>query len=172
MTLAGVTAEERRLASSTEVSLAAANARRKVVESFLQTHGREWNGSGFSPPNAKQIASQMKGYDVAKPVHVGPPPPCPAKQILWQRPNGNQGSYYADPGASPDSLGIADKASDANGNVVPKVQKTFQVDPEAPYIESTSAPVNDDCSISGQSVPTNGGGTQRTIGDRALAKPI
>jgi hypothetical protein len=142
------------------------------VESFLSTYGREWNGKGFSPPNARQIADQMKGYDVTKPVHVGPPPPCPAKQIQWQRPNGNQGSYYADPNATPDSLGISDKALDSNGNVVPKVQKTYQVDPDAPYIESTSAPVNDTWSVPGQSVPTNGGGTQRTIGERSFAQPI
>jgi Bacterial toxin 46 len=170
--LKGITAEQRALAASTEVSTAAMRARTDVIDAYLSQYGREWNGSGYGPMTKQQIQSHLNGYDMSKPVKVGPPPPCPAKQYQWQRPNGNQGMYYADKGATPDELGISAQAGDASGNTYNKVQKAYEVDPNAPYIESTSAPAQDTWSQPGKTVPTSGGGTQRTIGDRSFAKPI
>lgn len=109
---------------------------------------------------------------MSKPVTVGPPPPCPATQYQWQRPNGFQGSYYTDKSATPESVGIAAQAEDAHGNIVDKVQKPYSVDPNAPYVQSTAAPTNDTWSIPGQSIPTQGGGVQRTIGDRSMAQAM
>jgi hypothetical protein len=168
--LAGITAEQRTLAASSEVSMAATQARTDVVTAYLQQYGLEWNGKGYGPMNQQQVSGHLNGYDMTKPVTVGPPPPCPAKQYQWQRQNGNQGMYYSDQATTPDELGIAGQAGDGNGNVVPKVQKPYQVDPDAPYVESTSAPAQDTWSIPGQTVQTNGGATQRTIGDRSYAK--
>jgi hypothetical protein len=147
-------------------------ARTDVVDAYLSQYGLEWNGSGYGPMTKQQIQGHLNGYDMSKPVVVGPPPPCPATQYQWQRPNGNQGMYYADKSATPDELGISAKAGDANGNTFDKVQKPYQVDPNTPYVESTSAPAQDTWSEPGKTVPTAGGGTQRTIGDRGFAKPL
>jgi hypothetical protein len=172
--LKGISPETRALAASAEVSPAAAAARTDVVTAYLEQYGREYDAATktYNPPTKTQVLDQLQGYDMSKPVTVGPPPPCPATQYQWQKPNGFQGSYYTDKGTAPDSVGIAGQAKDANGNIVDKVQKPYSVDPNAPYIESTAAPTNDTWSIPGQSIPTKGGGVQRTIGERSMAQAI
>lgn len=50
--------------------------------------------------------------------------------------------------------------------------QVWRIDPDTPYVESTSAPAQDTWSQPGKTIPTSGGATQRTIGDRSFAKPI
>jgi RHS repeat-associated protein len=171
--LPGVSAEERALAATSENSRAARAARKKVVSSFLAEHGQEWDPKtkSMQSPTKKQIRSQLRGHDLDQPVKVGPPPECPSPQGQWQRKGGNQGSYYADQGTKPTEIGISSYSRGSDGRYESKEQKPYNVNPDAPYLESTSAPVNDTWSVKGQDVPAKGGGTQRVIPDRSMAKP-
>jgi hypothetical protein len=70
-------------------------------------------------------------------------------------------------------VGIASYNKGSDGIEVPKVQKAYAIeDPKTPYLESTAAPTDDIWSAKPERIPTQGGGTQRVIGDRALAQPI
>ena len=167
--LKGVSPKERSLAASDEVSPAARRARAKVVREFLKQHGQEWDRKkkGYATPNSRQILDQMKGHDLNRPVTVGPPPSCKSPLTQWQGPAGNQGSYYTDQGTSPSQAGIASYTRNDDGTFVRKTPKQYNVGPKTPYLESTSAPVSDTWSVKGISVPCEGGGTQRVIGDRS-----
>jgi hypothetical protein len=172
--LPGVLDSERVLAATAADTPAVRQARKKVVKSFLGEHGREWDNDTktFRKPNDAEIENQLNGHDLSKPVIVGPPPDCPTPQWQWQRENGNQGSYYTDQRATPTEVGISDHTEAADGTPVPKVQKPYEVDPNAPYLESTAAPVDDKWSVTGKAIPAKGGGTQRVIGERGHAKPL
>lgn len=169
--LPGVSEKEIELAASEGDSREARAARAKVVKAHLKKHGKEWDPKSktYKPPNRKQIASQLKGHDLSKPVKVGPPPPCPSVQVQFQRPGGFQGSYYTNPGSNSSSVGISSYARAPNGQFVQKVVKQYNVNPKAPYLESTAARVRDTWSAKGMSIPTEGGAIQRVIGDRAMA---
>jgi len=171
--LPGVTAGERKLAAMPGNTPAQRQARRKVVRSFLRTYGREWDPTtkSYKPPNAQQVRDQLRGHDLSQPVRVGPPPPCPTPQYQWQRPGGFQGSYYTDKDARPAEVGIASYGRDQRGRYQSKVQKEYDVNPDATYLESTAAPVYDTWSVRGQPVWAKGGGVQRVIGDRSMATP-
>ena len=99
------------------------------------------------------------------------------EQHQWQHPDNRQGAYYSDKGVPPEKLGTAPCANHPdNPEVVAKDQRTYKVkDGEnPPYLESTSAPVQDNWSVKDNSKPdkpgvpisTEGGGTQRLVPDR------
>jgi hypothetical protein len=95
--------------------------------------------------------------------------------VLYQRQaavNGKQGAYYSEKNATPTEASIAGITRGDDGRYVAKVQKAYEIDPNAPYLESTAAPYPDTWSVKGQRVMTKGGAIQRAIGDRALGKPI
>lgn len=171
--LPGVTEHERALAASDSTSKAAAKARKKVVKAFLAEHGQEWDPATrtFQKPTPKQIRDQLKGHDLNRPVSVGPPPACPSPQVQFQRKNGNQGSYYTDEGTSPSQVGISPYARGKDGRYESKEQKPYDVNQNAPYLQSTAAPVNDTWSVKGQAVPAKGGGVQRVVPNRTDAAP-
>ncbi|MFZ5892267.1 MAG: polymorphic toxin type 46 domain-containing protein [Myxococcota bacterium] len=172
--LRGVTKAERRLAASPGNTPAQRRARKKVVSAFLSQHGQEFDPKtkSYKPPTKKQVRDQLRGHDMSKPVKVGPPPPAPSPQHQWQRKNGFQGSYYGDKSTTPSELGISPYSRGKDGRYESKQQKPYAVDPKTPYLESTSAPVNDTWSVKGQPVPAKGGGIQRVIPDRSAAQPI
>jgi hypothetical protein len=144
------------------------------VREFLKQNGQEWDPKkkAYAPPTNKQIRNQLKGHDLDKPVRVGPPPPCQSPQTQYQGPAGHQGSYYTDSGTTPGEAGIASYTRNPDGTFVSKTPQEYNVAPSTPYLESTSAPVTDTWSVKGKDVPTEGGGTQRVIGDRSAATPI
>ena len=171
--LHGVSQKTLDLAASNKTTMAARRARAKVVREYLKQHGQEWNPEkkAYAPPSSKQIRNQLKGHDLNQPVTVGPPPACKSPQTQWQGPAGHQGSYYTDAGTTPSQAGISSYTRDENGRFVSKTPKQYDVSPDAPYLQSKSAPVNDDWSVKGMEVPAEGGGTQRVVGDRAAATP-
>jgi hypothetical protein len=172
--LPGVSDRQRALAAQEGNTKAHRKAREKVVKAFLAEHGREWDGSSYQKPTTKQIQDQMKGHDLSKPVKVGPPPDCPSPQYQYQRQFNprRQGSYYGGQDSRPTDLGIAGYDRGPDGRYRSKIQQPHTIDPNAPYLESTAAPVGDFWSVDGQTVDTRGGHTQRVIGDRAAAKPF
>jgi hypothetical protein len=173
--LPGVTADERALAASDATGPAAREARQKVVESYLENYGQEYDPATkkMGKPSPHQIEQQLDGHDLDKPITVGPPPDTlPQYQTQFQRPNGKQGSYYTDAGTSPDEAGIFGYADDGNGGLTKKVVKEYEMNPDTPYLESKCASTTDDWSVKGSKVWTNGGGTQRVIGDRAMATEV
>jgi RHS repeat-associated protein len=171
--LHGVSQKALDLAASNEKTMAARRARAKVVREYLKQHGQEWNPekNAYAPPSSKQIRNQLKGHDLNQPVTVGPPPACKSPQTQWQGPAGHQGSYYTDAGTTPSQAGISSYTRDENGRFVSKTPKQYDVSPDTPYLQSKSAPVNDDWSVKGMEVPAKGGGTQRVVGDRSAATP-
>jgi RHS repeat-associated protein len=172
--LKSVSKTTRKLAASNKNTRAARRARAKVVREFLKQYGKEWDPKtkSYKPPNNRQIRDQMKGHDLSRPIKVGPPPAITKPQTQYQGPAGHQGSYYTDKGTTPDQAGIASYTRNPDGTFVQKTPKECKLDPKAPYLESTCAPCTDDWSVKGIDVPTNGGGTQRVVGDRGSATPI
>jgi hypothetical protein len=164
----------RSLAAQSGNSPAKRRAREKVLKSFLGEHGRQFDKKlgGFRKPKRSEINAQLKGHDMGKPVTVGPPPKAPSPQYQQQGPGGKQGQYYSDRDAKPTEVGIAGITRGEDGRYQSKVQKAYEIDRRAPYLESTAAPCPDYWSVDGQTVQTRGGGTQRVIGDRSLAKPL
>jgi hypothetical protein len=92
-----------------------------------------------------------------------------ASQTQFQRKNGNQGSYYTDEGTKPTEIGISPYARGKDGRYESKEAKRYDMNSNAPYLESTAAPVNDNWSVKGQDVPAKGGGVQRVVPDRSMA---
>jgi RHS repeat-associated protein len=172
--LKNVSKATRKLAASNKNTRAAKRARAKVIRQFLKQYGREWDpkSKSYKPPTNRQIRDQMKGHDLNRPVKLGPPPTIRNPQTQFQGPAGHQGSYYTDKGTTPDQAGIASYTRSPDGRFVPKNAKQYNVDPKTPYLESTCAPCTDNWSVKGINVPTNGGGTQRVMGDRSKATPI
>lgn len=172
--LPGVSASTRVLAAKAGDSKAQQRARQKVVVSFLGEHGRQWdrNLGQYRKPTPSEIGEQLKGHDFRKPVRVGPPPSAPSPQYQRQAQGGHQGQYYSEKDAEPTEVGIAGVTRDNKGRYQSKEQTAYEVDPSAPYLESTAAPCEDTWSVEGQAVPTRGGATQRVIGERSFAKPI
>lgn len=176
----GVSEHERALAAKPGNSAEQIRARKKLAKRFYKQHGKVYdpNIGGFRNPTAKEARAQINGIDMNKPVKFGPPPPCPSPQSSWQIPaanGGRQGQFYADGGCSPTSLGIHDKGTDRNtGEPVPKKEVPYNVDPKAPYLESTAAPVKDTWSRPGHAHGTEGGATQRYIpdGNQGACKPV
>jgi hypothetical protein len=155
LALTGVTDSDLELAAATGSSPAQMAAREKVAFQFYDQYGKA------SPANAIR---DVRAIDTTQPVRVGPPPPCPSPQAQWQTPGAPQGQYYAHDGVQPTNLGIHDEGNLGPGTPLQaKESQMYDVPPDAPYLESTAAPTPDSWSVSGQTHPTEGGGTQRYI---------
>lgn len=127
------------------------NGRQAVARDFYKSQGF----------NEARTAAHMKGIDFTKPVEVVPlNSRTPLSQ--YQAPGNGQGSYYAPPGTPASRLGIAPDAFDPSVNaVVPKTRTDYVVGRNpVSVLRSTAAPVKDTWSIPGQSISTQGGGTQ------------
>jgi RHS repeat-associated protein len=172
--LKGVSKSERALAAAPGNTRAQQRARKKVVSAFLSQHGQEYdpNAKRLKKPTPKQVRDQLRGHDTSKPVKVGPPPRAPSPKYQWQRKSGNQGSYYGDADARPTEVGIAGINRGDDGRYVGKQQKAYKIKRNAPYLESTSAPVKDRWSVKGQPVQTSGGKQQWVIPERSDATPL
>jgi hypothetical protein len=131
--------------------------------------------------DAKGTANHMSGIDFNKPITTGPPPPIPSPQTCYQNPGGDPnkpGQYFAQAGASPSSLGIANEGNAFGpppgnkygaGPVGPKEGTSYNMDPNTQYMNSTAAPVKDTWSTPGnstgpaQTYDTSGGGNQNFV---------
>lgn len=176
--LRGVSDATIALAASPGTSKAHIKARKLVAKRFYKQHGKIWdpnlNGGrgGTRNPTAAEARPQLKGIDYSKPVTMGPPPATPDTLDQWQRPGGRQGQFYAEPGTSPGELGIHDKAADASGNQVPKVNKPYAMNQDGqPYMKSTAAPIKDTWSNPGHGHYAPGGGSQYYVPNQSSASP-
>ncbi|HEY6878168.1 MAG TPA: polymorphic toxin type 46 domain-containing protein [Polyangiales bacterium] len=130
-------------------------ARRKVATQFYEQYGK-------MPP--EKSASHIAALDATKPIKVGPPPPLAPDQYQWRIIGRGTGQYFSDPGIEPSKLGILDRGNVAHGSpVYPRIAEHYKMPADAPYLESTSAPVMDDFSIIGEKYPVEGGATQRFV---------
>ncbi|MGD0674448.1 MAG: PAAR-like domain-containing protein [Polyangiaceae bacterium] len=163
-TIKGVSPSELALAAKPGSTKEQLKAREKVAKRFYKQKGAM---------TAAEARNHMRGIDFTKPLSVGPPPPIPSPQACWQNPGGDPkrpGQYFADPGTSPGSLGIAKNgnAFGAHGEygagpMGPKQATNYGMDPTTTYMQSTAAPVNDTWSAPGHSYGTEGGATQRFV---------
>ncbi|MGR8929556.1 MAG: polymorphic toxin type 46 domain-containing protein [Gammaproteobacteria bacterium] len=125
-------------------------ARKKIATQFYEQQGM---------PAAK-ISGHLDGIDFSKPVEVTELPPG---KILhqFQVPDAPQGNYYAESGAKPSDLGIADKARDWNsGKIVEKQINVYTTNSTVKVLRSTAASIKDTWSIPNETILTNGGATQ------------
>ena len=172
--LPGVSKKERKLAASPGNSKAKRAAREKVVRAFAKKHAQHRDRKNKPRKTTKaDIQGHVNGTDLRKPVIVGPPPEMkPSRQYQTQGKGRPQGQYYGDEDAKPTELGIAGIDRGPDGRYRSKEKQGYDIDPDAPYMESTAAPINDDWSVKGQEVPTRGGARQRVVPDRSKAKQI
>jgi len=153
-------------------------ARKVVAKMFYKQYGQKFDINLPPPAGAPagkmgnfrklttaEARSEIKGIDFAQPLHFGPPPQIPKRQNSWQVPGGYQGQYYADARFEPTDLGIHHSGNPPKDKVtvLPKVPTEYEMNQATPYLESTSSPVGDFWSISGQTHPTRGGGIQRYV---------
>jgi len=148
-------------------------ARRKVAHDFYANNGNTYDSStgGRRPLKEDEIGSHLRGIDFTKPVTTGPPPPVPSPQDQWQVPGGHQGQYYADPGTTPTELGIGAQGRNKKGQFTTKETTSYDMAPDTPYLQSTSAEIDDFWSVSGHTQHAKGGGTQRYVPDVSAATP-
>jgi hypothetical protein len=150
-----VTARDIALATSDGAAPEQIAARRKVATQFYDQYGK-------MPP--ERSASHVAAIDATKPIKIGPPPSLAKDQYQSRIVGRGTGQYFSDPGVEPTKLGILDRGNIAqDAPVYPRIAERYTVSPDAPYLESTSAPVIDDFSIVGESHPVEGGATQRFI---------
>ena len=110
--------------------------------------------------NPKRIDSHLQGIDFDKPVEVVTLPKG-TRLVQWQVPGGAQGNYYAPPGTASQQLGISASALDpASNQIVDKVATTYVTNSQVEVLRSTAAPISDTWSVPGQTIATQGGGTQ------------
>ena len=156
----GISLLQIQLAATPGTSREKVQARKLIAKRFYKQYG------GM---NASGARSHMRGIDFDKPLIIGPPPTCPTSQRQWQPPGGRKGQYYGDAGVPPGAFGIHDegvtmgKDGWGTGPVMAKIDKPYQVPADAPYMQSTAAPVKDTWSIPGEAHRTPGGATQRYI---------
>lgn len=87
--------------------------------------------------------------------------PKGTRLVQWQVPGGAQGNYYAPPGTASQQLGISASALDpASNQIVDKVATTYVTNSQVEVLRSTAAPISDTWSVPGQTIATQGGGTQ------------
>jgi hypothetical protein len=150
-------------------------ARKLLAKRFYKQHGKIYDPAigGMRNPTAAEARSQLRGIDYSKPVALGPPPTTPATLNQWQRPGGRQGQFYADDTASPQSLGIHDKARDpSTGNLVDKQSKPYDMNKDdQPYMKTTAAPIKDTWSDPGHSHRAEGGADQWYVPNASSATP-
>ncbi|MEZ4296521.1 MAG: PAAR domain-containing protein [Polyangiaceae bacterium] len=143
------------------------NARYQVAREFYQTRGSTFdptlNGGrgGMRPMNPAEINSALRGVDFAQPVEVVN---APTNLTSWQQPGGRQGNYYAEPGTTPNQLGIGDYGG-GTGTPVFKENWGYTAGPETPALQSTAGPITDTWSNTVPQ-PTTGGGTQYYVPDK------
>lgn len=150
--------------TATQAQLRGGSQFRRQFEARQQTATDFYRSQGYKP---NQIPDHLNGIDFTKPVEVVNLP-SGTKLTQYQAPGGRQGNYYAPRGTPAEELGIAPNATDrATGAVVPKVANDYTVGPGgARVLRSTAAPVRDTWSVKGQSIQTQGGGTQYMSGDK------
>jgi RHS repeat-associated protein len=171
----GVSDADIALAASPGNTKAHIKARKLVAKRFYKQHGKIYDPEigGMRNPSAAEARSQLKGIDYSKPVALGPPPQAPDRLNQWQRPGGRQGQFYAEDGASPQSLGIHDQARDpTTGKLVDKQSTPFDMNQDdQPYMKSTAAPIKDTWSDPGHSHRAEGGGDQYYVPNTSSATP-
>lgn len=125
-------------------------ARKEIAYQFYEKQGM--------PPS--KIEGHVAGIDFSKPVEVISLPS--GKTVnQYQVPGGPQGSYYADPGISPNKLGISEKAKNWNtGEIVVKDVNVYETNTSVDVLRSTAAKIDDTWSIPNEIVKTDGGGVQ------------
>lgn len=126
-------------------------ARQRTAADFYKSQGFAEN----------RIPGHLDGIDFTKPVEVvrldqGTP------LTQYQAPGGSQGNYYAPKGTPASELGISPNGvNPATGEIIPKTSGNYVVGNDGvTVLRSTAAPVKDTWSVPGQSIQTDGGGTQ------------
>ena len=123
---------------------------------------------GFKPAD---IPDHVKGIDLRRPVTVETLP-TGTKVSQFQVPGGRQGNYYSRPGTQPTELGIAPQGvSRTTGLVVDKVATPYTVTNDVQVLKSTAAPIEDNWSIPGNTVQTEGGAQQYFTTDKGSFQP-
>lgn len=133
------------------------------------------NCPGMKP---SKLESHLNGIDFNHPVEVVTIPPGgdgPKGNQLHQYsfPGGGPGQYFThEPDTTPSQLGINDRvlvpaSGDTPPRIVPREPRVYEADSGTPVqgLRSTAAPVEDDWSVSGQPVMTQGGGSQTMAPD-------
>ncbi|MDE2596468.1 MAG: PAAR domain-containing protein [Sphingomonadales bacterium] len=127
-----------------------------------------YENQGYSPAD---IPDHVKGIDLTRPVTVETLP-AGTELTQYQVPGGRQGNYYAPPGTKATELGISPQGqSRITGAVENKVAAPYKTTSDVQVLKSTAAPITDTWSIPGQSIPTQGGGTQYFSGQKGAFGP-
>jgi RHS repeat-associated protein len=140
----GGVATEERIAS--EIATAAAEGRRSLAMQF-------YRDAGYS---AEDAASHVAGIDFSKPVE-GVVLPKGTQVVQFQIPGRPQGSYYAPPGTSAESIGV---------NPEGRVQNVFTTSRDVTVLRSTAADTTGNASLPA-AARGSGGGTQYFSAEKA-----
>jgi hypothetical protein len=125
--------------------------RQEVAENYFRS-------KGISEADAN---AYMQGIDFTQPVEVQA---LGYGKNLWQfqTPGAPQGKWYSfTPDVAPTELGISPYGLNRiTQSVEPKILNNYQTSQPVTVLRSTSAPVDDYWSVSGQTYPTSGGARQ------------
>jgi uncharacterized Zn-binding protein involved in type VI secretion len=150
-------------------------ARTQIARDFYLRNGSTYdptlNGGtgGTRPFNPGEENSHLRGIDFNRPVEIVE---APTNLSSYQAPGGRQGNYYSAAGVKPTELGIGDYASGSGGAPVLKTQTDYVVRQGTPALRTTARAIDDTWSIKGTPQPSDGGGTQYYIPDKAAATQV
>lgn len=115
------------------------------------------------------IDNHIRGIDLRKPVSIETLP-AGTKVTQYQSPGNPQGVYYSDPGTTPSRLGISPETQTPTG-VLPRQEQQYITNRSVKVLKSTAKDIEDDWSIPGVTIKTEGGDTQYYTNDKGAFTP-
>lgn len=115
------------------------------------------------------IDNHLRGIDLRKPVSLETLP-AGTKVIQYQSPGNPQGAYYSEPGTPPSKLGISPEAKTPAG-ISPRKGQQYITNRPVKVLKSTAKAIEDDWSIPGTKIKTEGGEFQYYTNEKGAFTP-